>query len=31
MQQWRKRPLHNVYLAVYIDVIHIKVRRGTVS
>jgi len=31
MQQWRERPLENKYLAVYIDAIHLKVRRGTVS
>ena len=31
MQQWRERPLNSVYLVVYIDAIHIKVRRDTVS
>jgi putative transposase len=31
MNQWRNRPLDTTYLAVYIDAIHLKVRRGTVS
>lgn len=31
MNQWRVRPLDAQYLAVYIDAIHLKVRRGTVS
>ncbi len=31
MNQWRERPLDPCYLAVYIDAIHLKVRRGTVS
>jgi putative transposase len=31
MNQWRSRPLDTHYLAVYIDAIHLKVRRGTVS
>ena len=31
MQVWRERPLDSTYLAVYIDAIHLKVRRGTVS
>lgn len=31
MEQWRERPLEPTYLAVYIDAIHIKIRRGTVS
>jgi len=31
MSQWRNRPLDTHYLAVYIDAIHLKVRRGTVS
>ena len=31
MNQWRERPLDSCYLAVYIDAIHLKVRRGTVS
>jgi len=31
MSQWRNRPLSAHYLAVYIDAIHLKVRRGTVS
>jgi len=31
MAQWRNRPLDTHYLAVYIDAIHLKVRRGTVS
>ena len=31
MVQWRERPLDSCYLAVYIDAIHLKVRRGTVS
>ena len=31
MNQWRNRPLDPSYLAVYIDAIHLKVRRGTVS
>ena len=31
MQQWRERPLDTHYLAVYIDAIHLKIRRGTVS
>jgi transposase-like protein len=31
MQMWRERPLDSTYLAVYIDAIHLKVRRGTVS
>ena len=31
MQQWRERPLDSCYLAVYIDAIHLKIRRGTVS
>lgn len=31
MEQWRERPLESTYLAVYIDAIHLKIRRGTVS
>lgn len=31
MQQWRERLLETQYLAVYIDAIHLKIRRGTVS
>lgn len=31
MQSWRERPLDTTYLAVYIDTIHLKIRRGTVS
>ena len=31
MQLWRERSLDSTYLAVYIDAIHLKVRRGTVS
>jgi transposase-like protein len=31
MQSWRERPLDTTYLAVYIDAIHLKIRRGTVS
>jgi len=31
MRQWRDRPLDNHYLAIYIDAIHLKVRRTTVS
>ncbi len=31
MSHWRNRPLDTHYLAVYIDAIHLKVRRGTVS
>ena len=31
MQSWRQRPLEAHYLAVFIDAIHLKVRRGTVS
>jgi transposase-like protein len=31
VQQWRERPLGAHYLAVYIDAIHLKIRRGTVS
>jgi len=31
MEQWRERPLDTYYLAVYIDAIHLKIRRGTVS
>jgi len=31
MEQWRERPLDTHYLAVYIDAIHLKIRRGTVS
>lgn len=31
MQMWRERSLDSTYLAVYIDAIHLKVRRGTVS
>ncbi|MBN4048393.1 IS256 family transposase [Flavobacteriaceae bacterium AH-315-O20] len=31
MQSWRERPLEAHYLAVYIDAIHLKVRRATVS
>lgn len=31
MQMWRERSLDTTYLAVYIDAIHLKVRRGTVS
>ena len=31
MNQWRERQLDSCYLAVYIDAIHLKVRRGTVS
>lgn len=31
MQLWRNRTLDSTYLAVYIDAIHLKVRRGTVS
>lgn len=31
MEQWRERPLDSTYLAVYIDAIHLKIRRGTVS
>lgn len=31
MQMWRERSLDATYLAVYIDAIHLKVRRGTVS
>ncbi len=31
MEQWRERPLDSTYLAVYIDAIHLKIRRETVS
>lgn len=31
MEQWRERPLESTYVAVYIDAIHLKIRRGTVS
>lgn len=31
MKQWRERPLETSYLAVYIDAIHLKIRRETVS
>lgn len=31
MEQWRNRPLDTNYLAVYIDAIHLKIRRDTVS
>lgn len=31
MEQWRERPLESNYLAVYIDAIHLKIRRETVS
>ncbi|PCH53723.1 MAG: hypothetical protein COC22_01825 [Flavobacteriaceae bacterium] len=31
MQQWRERLLDSSYLAVYIDTIHLKIRRKTVS
>lgn len=31
MEQWRNRPLDTRYLAVYIDAIHLKIRRDTVS
>jgi len=31
MELWRERSLDTTYLAVYIDAIHLKVRRGTVS
>lgn len=31
MHHWRERPLESHYLAVYIDAIHLKVRRTTVS
>lgn len=31
MQQWRERPLDSCYLAVYIDAIYLKIRRGTVT
>jgi transposase-like protein len=31
MKQWRERPLAPKYLAVYIDAIHLKIRRDTVS
>ena len=31
MHHWRERPLEATYLAVYIDAIHLKIRRGTVS
>jgi transposase-like protein len=31
MRDWRDRPLDSCYLAVFIDAIHLKVRRGTVS
>ena len=31
MEQWRQRALESTYLAVYIDAIHIKIRRETVS
>lgn len=31
MESWRERPLDPHYLAVYIDAIHLKIRRGTVS
>nr|WP_159244706.1 IS256 family transposase [Tenacibaculum maritimum] len=31
MEQWRERPLDSTYLALYIDAIHLKIRRGTVS
>ena len=31
MGHWRNRPLDTCYLAVFIDAIHLKVRRGTVS
>ena len=31
MEQWRTRPLDSKYLAVYIDAIHLKIRRETVS
>ena len=31
MEQWRNRPLEAKYLAVYIDAIHLKTRRETVS
>ena len=31
MEQWRNRSLDSKYLAVYIDAIHLKIRRDTVS
>ena len=31
MQRLRERPLKPTYLAVYIDPIHLKIRRGTLS
>ena len=31
MEHWRERALESTYLAVYIDAIHIKIRRETVS
>lgn len=31
MENWRTRPLDSKYLAVYIDAIHLKIRRDTVS
>lgn len=31
MEQWRNRSLDSKYLAVYIDAIHLKIRRETVS
>jgi len=31
MEHWRERPLESTYLALYIDAIHLKIRRGTVS
>ncbi len=31
MESWRERPLDDYYLAVFIDAIHLKIRRETVS